>query len=191
MLRSASLVLMAGLLVLAGCGRNNHENQWETTTGSPQPGAQPAAYRAPAPGQQLGDHNETQVRGCLSGANELFTLVEEQTATVYRLTASEEKDARPPAPAVFDELKQHAGTMVQVKGKRVDDPNSGAPRFQVENVEQVADLCPASLMGATFELNRTPEMKVGIKQTPPRETTRGSMKETKPPEVVNPVNPGH
>ena len=191
MLRSASLVLLAGMLVLAGCGRNNHEDQWQTATGSPQPGAKPAAYRAPAPGQQLGDHNETQVRGCLSGANELFTLVEEQTATVYRLTASEEKDAHPPAPAVFDDLKQHAGTMVLVKGKRVDDPQTGAPRFEVENVEAVADACPASLMGATFELNRTPTMKVGMKQSPPREVPRGSMKQTKAPDVVNPVNPAH
>jgi hypothetical protein len=191
MLRSASLVLLAGVIGLTGCGRNNHENQWETTTGSPQPGAQAVAYHAPAPGQQLGDHNETEVRGCLSGANELFTLVEERTATVYRLTASEEKDARPPAPAIFDELKQHAGAMVQVKGKRVDDPASGAPRFEVENVEQVAALCPANLMGATFELNRAPTMKVGNKQVPPREAVQGSMKTTKPPEVVNPVNPAH
>ena len=191
MLRSASIFLLAGLVVLAGCGRNNHENQWETSTGSPQSGAQPAAYRAPSPGQQLGDHNETQVRGCLSGANELFTLVEERTATVYRLTAAEDPEAKPPAPAVFDELKQHAGAMVQVKGKRVDDVQSGAPRFEVETVERVADLCPASLKGATFELNRTPTMKVGFKQVAPRESARGSMKTTKPPEVVNPVNPAH
>jgi len=179
------------MVFLAGCGRNNHENQWETSTGSPQAGAQRAAYRAPAPGQQLGDHNETQVRGCLSGANELFTLVEERTASVYRLTAAADPEAKPPAPAVFDELKQHAGAMVQVKGKRVDDAQSGAPRFEVESVEQVADACPASLMGATFELNRAPTMKVGTKQVPPREVVQGSMKTTKPPEVVNPVNPAH
>src|ERR1043166_2963496 len=106
MLRSVSLLVVIGSVRLAGCGRTNHENQWETSTGSPQPGAQAAAYRPPSaqsgagdrtnhenqwetstgspqPGAQAaayrppsaqsgaGDRNETKVRGCLSGANEL------------------------------------------------------------------------------------------------------------------------
>lgn len=192
MLRSVSLVFLAGSLLLAGCGRNNHEDQWKTSTGSPQAGARPAAYHPASPPQTApGDRNETKVRGCLSGANELFTLVEEQTATVYRLTAAEDPEAQPPATAVFDEMKRHAGQMVEVDGKRVDDPQAGAPQFQVQHVARLADTCPANLMGATFELNRAPTMKVGEKQVPPREALRGSMKTTKPPEVVNPVNPAH
>lgn len=190
MMRSASLVLLAGSLLLVGCGRNNHEDQWVTSTGSPQPGAQPAAYH-PASAGTPGNRNETKIRGCLSGANELFTLVEEQTATVYRLTAAEDPEAKPPAPAVFDEMKHHAGQMVEADGKRVDDPQDGAPRFEVQHVGMLAETCPANLMGATFELNRTATMKVGFKQVPPRETLQGSMKTTKPPEVVNPVNPAH
>jgi len=189
MLRSASLVL-AAVVLLAGCSRNNHEDQWVTSTGSPPAGTQPAAYRPAASTQPTsGNHNETKVRGCLSGANELFTLVEEQTATVYRLTAAEDPEANPPAPAVFDELKHNVGKMVEADGKRVDGPQQGAPRFEVEHVQALADTCPASLMGATFELNRTPTMKVGFKQTEPREGLRGSMSTTKPPQVVNPINP--
>ena len=187
MLRSASLVLIATLL-LAACGRNNHENQWETRTGSPESAAQPAAYHPAQPGTS-GARSETKVRGCLSGANELFTLVEEQTGSVYRLTAAEDPEAQPPAPAVFDEMKHHAGQMVEADGKRVEDAGEGAPRFEVVHVQEIAETCPASLMGATFELNRTPTMKVGFKQVPPREVLRGSMKQTKPPEVVNPINP--
>ena len=188
MLRSASLVLVAAVFMSA-CARTNHENQWETSTGSPQPGAQPAAYDPSAQPGSSGARNETKVRGCLSGANELFTLVEEQTGSVYRLTAAEDPEAQPPAPAVFDEMKHHAGQMVEADGKRVEDAGEGAPRFEVVHVQQLADNCPANLMGATFELNRTPTMKVGFKQVPPREVLRGSMKQTKPPEVVNPVNP--
>jgi hypothetical protein len=191
MLRSACFVFLAALL-LAGCGRNNHENQWESSTGSPESGARPAAYRPPAaPPTVPGDRNENKVRGCLSGANELYTLVEEQTATVYRLTAAEDPEAKPPAPAVFNEMKHHVGQMVEVDGKRVDDPQEGAPRFEATHVQQLAESCPANLMGATFELNRTPTMKVGFKQVPGREALHGSMKTTKPPEVVNPINPAH
>jgi hypothetical protein len=190
MLRSASFLVLTGSLLLAGCGRNNHENQWETSTGSPQPGAQPAAYHpSAAPQTAPGDRNETKVRGCLSGANELFTLVEERSASVYRLTAAEDPEAKPPAPAVFDEMKHHAGQMVEVDGKRVDQPGDGAPRFEAQHVEPLADTCPANLMGATFELNRAETMKVGMKQVAPREETRGSMKTVKPPQVVQPVNP--
>ena len=191
MLRSASLVILAAAVLLAACGRNNHEDQWVTSTGSPQPGAQAAAYHPTAQAGTPGARNETKVRGCLSGANELFTLVEEQTGSVYRLTAAEDPEAQPPAPAVFDEMKHHAGQMVEADGKRVEDTGEGAPKFEVVHVQQVSDSCPANLMGATFELNRTPTMKVGFKQVPPREVLRGSMKQTKPPEVVNPVNPAH
>lgn len=190
MLRSASLIVLAASLALAGCGRNNHEDQWETRTGSPEPGAQPAAYHPTAEGTP-GDHNETKVRGCLSGANELFTLVEEQTGTVYRLTAADDPEAKPPAPAVFDEMKHHVGQMVEVDGKRDDGPQQGAPLFETVHVQQLADTCPANLMGATFELNRAQTMKVGMKQAPPRGEIHGSMKTTKPPEVVNPINPAH
>jgi hypothetical protein len=191
MLKSASLFVLIGSLLLAGCGRTNHENQWETSTGSPQPGTQPAAYHAPSGPATAGDRSETMVRGCLSGVNELFTLVEEQTGTVYRLSAPENPQAQPPAPAVFDELKHHAGQLVEIDGKRTDEPGQGAPRFEVEHVQALADNCPAALMGATFELNRTPTVKVGEKQVAPREEKHGSMTTTKPPQVAQPVNPGH
>jgi hypothetical protein len=191
MLRSASLAVVVAALLLAACGRNNHENQWEMSTGSPEPGAQPAAYHPAAQPGTSGARSETKVRGGLSGANELFTLVEEQTATVYRLTAAEDPEAKPPAPAVFDEMKHHVDQMVEADGKRVEDANEGAPKFEVVHVQELADRCPANLMGATFELNRTETMKVGFKQAPPREGVHGSMKQTKPPEVVNPINPSH
>jgi hypothetical protein len=191
MLRSGSLFVLIGSLVLASCGRTNHENQWETSTGSPQAGTQPAAYHPPPAQTAPGERNETKVRGCLSGANELFTLVEEQTGTVYRLTAPEDPEAKPPARVVFDELKHHVGRLAEVGGKRIEQPGEGAPRFEVEYVKTVADVCPAALMGATFELNRTPTTKVGEKQVAPREEKHGSMTTTKPPQVIQPVNPGH
>jgi hypothetical protein len=182
--------LLISAMLLAGCAR--HEDAWTASTGSPAPGVQPVAYAAPAAGQlPPGDPREKQVRGCLSGANEDFVLVEERTGTVYRLQAPEEPTAQPNARQVFEALKLNDGRMVQLGGERRGSAGEGAPRFEVRDVSAIGEGCPANLMGATNQLNRPPASKVGLQQVSPPDVHRGSMVQPTPPANVRPVNPAH
>lgn len=178
----AGTAVIAAALLLAGCGRE--EEQWQASTGSPPANLQPAAYRpegSPAPGQ---------LRGCLSGSNETFTLVEERTATVYRLEANDEPEANPSAREVYEDLRLHDGAMVEVAGElRPGAERRGAPDFEVRRVTAVASHCPASLMGAVNEFNRPPATHLNLTKAGSVGVIRGSMRQTRPPVSIMPVNP--
>src|SRR3954469_2528205 len=94
----------------------------------------PSTPGAPGEGQSI-------IRGCLSGSAGNFTLTQEQTGSIFKLSGRE------------DVLKQHANHLVQINGHQdqsnastnTSSDNSGAassqPTFIVSDVQMVADNC--------------------------------------------------
>jgi hypothetical protein len=137
------LAVFGGLLMLGGC--RTYEDEWTARTGSPmQPPSAPPAVAA---------SDATHLRGCLSGANRDFTLVDAHTATLFRLDAENSES-----------LRLNAGRLVEIAGERRDAP--GAPHFAVQDVKALADSCPAVLAGGTNELNRPPGANVQAEAPP-------------------------
>src|SRR5205085_3055290 len=122
------LCLLVCTLLLAGC--RTYESEWRGTTGSPEQPLTPAAA-ASAP-QSAGNPNE--LRGCLSGTERDFTLVEANTATLYRLQTE-----------TPDPLKLNVGHLVALTGDRQQAPGAGAPGFVVHDVRSLSNTCPAAL----------------------------------------------
>jgi hypothetical protein len=178
------IVTVLAIAVLAGC--NTGKDQWYGSTGSPANGPQPAAYHP------SGAAANGQLRGCLSGATDSFTLVEENSATVYRLLTPEDPEARPNAREIVEDLRLNNARMVAISGEpRREDTAPGVPEIVVRSVSPVAESCPAALQGAVNELNRPPVTSLNLTHAGSVGTTRGSMRMTRPPVSIMPVNPAH
>ncbi len=150
--RRIPVIALLGLLT--GCGA--HETQWISMTGSPAvAGVVRPSGLTPATGNGL--------RGCLTGTNRDFYLVDSRSATPYRLEADDR-----------DALQMLVGELVDATGDRTAASSSGMQQFIVRELTKVADTCPAELAGAVNQFTRPGGAEVGVKEVVPLHAPLGA-----------------
>jgi hypothetical protein len=101
----------------------------------PSRGSESTAQPGQQPGQSNGESARSSVRGCLMAGRYGYSLIDEQTATEYRLQGH------------TNELQQHRGHVVEIRGVQFPPASKhGAqafPRLKVESIEALASTCPA------------------------------------------------
>jgi hypothetical protein len=97
----------------------------------------PASPSTMTPSDQIASNSPTTIQGCLAGKDGSFTLTDQKSGTVYKLSGSD------------DPLKDHVGHLIEVSGSIKGADNSAdttkpSPTFKVETTKMISDNCSAS-----------------------------------------------